>query len=87
MAPDSAKQRGIVGARSERAGGHLSRMRIGGLNFPVRSRSGRRGRQRSKPGPALPRCTWRIRRRGSRRTPAAPPRSPTGPGLDTGTGR
>lgn len=53
----------------------------------MRSRSGRRRWQRPKPEPALPRCTWRERRRGSRRTPAAPPRSSTGPVMDTGPGR
>jgi hypothetical protein len=35
MALGSAKQRGIVGARPERAGGHLSRMRISGPNSPA----------------------------------------------------
>jgi hypothetical protein len=49
MALGSAKQRRIVGTRPERAGGHLSRMRTGGLNSPVRSRFGWRGWPRPKP--------------------------------------
>ena len=69
------------------AGGHRSRVRIGGLNAPAALSFWVAGWPRPKPGPALPRCTWRKRRRGPRRTPAAPPRSSTGPVLGTGAGR